>query len=94
VEEIKEALNLIFEEKEITNPERLKAIKKRISEWSNSIPHHNLTDLGEKIEFLSVKEIPSYEIILLTLYQKRELKKGMRIYQNEPIPPKLIDEKM
>jgi len=91
-DEIAEKSKSIFEEKEITEVDKLKIIRDRISKWSNSIPFHDLTDFGDKIDFVSVIEKPCYIVILNTQYEKRELKKGERPYRGEKIPPKLIDE--
>ena len=68
--------DIIYLEKQVVEPERLKAIRESISKWANSIPHHDLTNLGEKIELLSAVERPSYLIILQTQYEARKLKKS------------------
>lgn len=90
--EINEKIASIIIERPLVEPDKLNMVRARISQWSNNIPFHDLTDLGNKIEVLSVVETPSYIITLVTLYEKRELKKGEKPYRGGPIPPKLLNE--
>ncbi|OHE57632.1 MAG: hypothetical protein A2Z47_13215 [Thermodesulfovibrio sp. RBG_19FT_COMBO_42_12] len=83
---------VIFLEKQVVEPERLNAIRASISKWSNSIPHHDLTNLGEKIEIVSATENPSYIIELQTLYEKRTLKRGVKPFSGEKVFPKTITD--
>ncbi len=76
---------VIFLEKQVVEPERLNAIQASISKWANGIPHHDLTDLGNKIKLTSVYERPAYLVTLHTQHETRELKNGE--YPGDEIPP-------
>lgn len=88
-----DVLKRIYEEKNITDAEKLKSVRKIISIWSNSLPNHELTDLGDKVEILSVMEKPSYLITFQTQYERRELEDKIRPYKGESIPQKSITQK-
>jgi hypothetical protein len=90
IDKLNEKIKNIFIDKAITDEEIINKIKERISKYSNEIPHHDLTDFGDKIKIISAKEKPSYKLSFQTHYEKRELHSGIRPYHNEDIPPKLI----
>src|SRR3989338_539717 len=90
--DIEKINDIIYFEKQVVEPERLNAIRASISKWSNSIPNHNLTNLGEKIQIVTVYDRPSYLITLKTQYETRELQKGLKSYTGEDIPSKSVTE--
>lgn len=79
----------IYEKRTLTD-EEISQHREKISNWGNSIPHHDLKNLGNLIEITTAEEIPAYFIYLWTQYEKRELRDGKRPYRNENIPPKVV----
>lgn len=87
----KDELKQIFLEK-VSNVDQ-SIIRKRISKWASSIPHHEFKDLGEKIGIAQITEMPTYVISLKTLYESRKLKNDSFPYTGKrKIEPKSISE--
>ena len=91
VDEINKKLKDIFIKKEIMEESEINKIKKRLSLYSNSVPNHDLKDLGEKINIISALDLPLYKIVLNSHYEIRKLKDGTLPYKGEQIPKKLLN---
>ena len=90
-DEINKKLKDIFIKKEITEESEINKIKKRLSLYSNSVPIHDLKDLGDKINIISALELPLYKITLKSHYEIRKLEEGTKPYRGEKIPKKLLN---
>ncbi|MDA8090568.1 MAG: lysozyme inhibitor LprI family protein [Nitrospiraceae bacterium] len=91
-QDIEAKLKEIFIEKNITDKDQLQELKNIISAWSNNIPEHDLLNFGDRIEFLTIRAVPSYKIQLRTQYEKREVIRIQESYKGENILPKEVDE--
>lgn len=81
-------------ERTITDTRELAEITSAISNWSNSIPNHDLMDLGSKITIVSATEKPSYFMAVDALTEHRNLSSGSRPYRGENIPPVTVTRDM
>jgi len=83
--------NELFSERDIVDLEHVKKIRHAISSWSNSIKHHNIVNLGEKIAIVSIKEKPAYCLKMQTQCEFRELVSQQGIYNNKESYGKGLD---
>jgi hypothetical protein len=60
---------------------------KKINEWASTLPNHPYKNLGEIIEYKSIKRRPIYLVRLTTLFNKRTLHK-----KTEPFTGQQIEE--
>jgi len=87
---LSEILNNLEIETEITAEEKRASIKKHLSSWADSIPHHGIANFGEQIELLTAKSIPSYSAGWVVQYETRSIHQGVKPYQGTSIFPKHI----
>ncbi len=92
---IKDSINEIANKQQldlINNSDLLKKLTVEISNWANSIPNHNLKNLGEFIHIDKVLFKPSYKISINTLFENRKLAKEEKPFEGEVIPPQEFSE--
>jgi hypothetical protein len=68
----------ILEESRVDNPVEIVRLRAKVSEWASSIPHHDLTDLGARMEIVSVFFRPAYCVSLISQYESRSLCQGQK----------------
>lgn len=83
-------ISYVYKEKELSKDE-INLIKQRINQWVNSVPHHNLANLAEKISIFSAKEIPLYEIVISFLFEERKILWHKVPYYGTAIHKKSVD---
>lgn len=66
----------VVEEKTIDDPSQIEKLRAKVSVWASLIPHHDLTDLGSRMEQISAVLRPAYYISLHSQYESRTLCQG------------------
>lgn len=61
-----------FRYKEIKTP-FVPGLKDRLNRWANSVPEHNLKNLGESVTFTKVQSMPAHGCGVITRYETRTL---------------------
>ncbi|MDP3451471.1 MAG: hypothetical protein Q8R90_00825 [Bacteroidales bacterium] len=61
-------------------------VKRKINEWADSVPNHNLQQLGDHIDIKAIWYRPTYLIKLKSLYDTRYLRKQMVPFTGESLP--------
>ena len=69
---------------------KVSELKKAINTWINGIKSHNFENLGDKIQILSVYYKPSYNVGLLTRFEKRILDLTQVPFNNQTIQEQTI----
>ena len=85
--ELNEKLSKFEVEREVVEDVERNQLKKYLSVWADSIPHHGLAKFGEQIEIISLKSMPSYVVTLKVQFEIRSLHEGTWPYQGKSIFP-------
>jgi hypothetical protein len=80
----------ITEGESLNLEEMLPPVKAAISQWSNAIPHHDLRDLGDRVEIKAVSSLPSYRLRLQSLSEERVVKRNFRPHRGDLPPPRTV----
>ncbi|MDP2723987.1 MAG: hypothetical protein Q8O72_14625 [Bacteroidales bacterium] len=62
------------------------ALKQRINNWANDIPHHPYKNLGDKISITGIWYKPAYPIRVRSQYEERSKHKGEEPFTDQKIP--------
>jgi hypothetical protein len=84
---LNEELSKLEIKREIKEEVEKVQLKKRLSLWADSIPHHGLANFGEQIELLAIKSVPTYVVTLKVQYEIRSLREGTWPYWGNSIFP-------
>jgi hypothetical protein len=68
------------------------AVCERLTAYTDSIPHHNIGDLGKSAEISSVRLLSVQKFQLQTLYETRAASREAEPYVGQNIPEKRTDE--
>ena len=74
----------------LTDGKDLSVFRQRISKWADSVAHHGLNNLGERIEILSTTGRSSYLIITDGQYEARSIATEEHPYTGESIYPEFV----
>ena len=79
--------NLFTDEVNLTNDSDIAAhIRNEISDWSNAISQHPITNFGEHIHISEIVFRPAYQFRLQVQYEKRDVIEKSRPFWGEDIP--------
>ena len=78
--------NQVVASRELTK-EETQIMRRRLSAFARSIPHHDIDDFGTAINILATRLIPFYQIDLQTLYEQRAVVQREAPYEGELLPP-------
>ena len=77
-------------ENDLTNDsDTVEMVKKQISKWAKSIPHHNYKNLGDLVEIVEVVERPVYTFGLHSQLDTRTVREGEKPFTGQDIPEKI-----
>ncbi|MFH1259025.1 MAG: hypothetical protein ABII74_04315 [Elusimicrobiota bacterium] len=62
---------LVFSKREVMEVSFAESVRRRLNQWAKEFPEHQIEDFGEKIEVLSLVELPVYRAVLHTQYESR-----------------------
>ncbi|MBN2652591.1 MAG: hypothetical protein JXR63_09415 [Spirochaetales bacterium] len=82
--------DLQFEVNCLKDSKIVELVRQIISDWGNSIPHHNLVDFGNKIELLDLVYRPCYFMTLTTQYEGRSKRSSQRPYLGDSIEKQVV----
>lgn len=78
--------SLIYFEETITESNIIADINNTINNWGNNIPNHDLNNIGDLIEIMSVINNPVYKFELISSIDERSLIREAKPYENEELP--------
>ena len=83
-----------FDEQKIDDSATIEKLRAKVSQWAASIPHHDLIDLGSRMEIVSAFSRPAYYISLHSQYESRTLRQGQEPSTHISTPDLLKDSKV
>jgi len=78
--------NVVVASRELTE-EEAQIIRRRLSAFARSIPHHDIDEFGMAITISGTRLVPCYRIDLQTLYERRVVEQREAPYTGSEVPP-------
>jgi serine/threonine protein kinase len=89
--ELKAAFRHLYELRQVSGDE-INVIRKRLTMWADMIPHHKISDFGQRIKIDQATVAPYYIFTLRTQYESRKIERKEEPYRGARVPALVTNE--